>query len=142
MKRAGRLLLVWMLIGLFALSYGSSASAQQPEAQETGAVDANGFPVKAPPGWNQKHWDVTLRYCNHIAQKARAHQPTDEGELAGSGVCKSLSVDFLNPQKGPLPGSYLSPDRPHPAPSSGSPDSPQSENVGSNLSLLPARKRR
>jgi len=101
---AGRLVLVSMQIGLFALSYGS-AFAQQPAAQATVVLRPDGFPAKAPVGWTQKHWDETLGACDRITAKARAHQALDKGEFSDSQVCSSLSVEFLNPQKGPLPGS-------------------------------------
>jgi hypothetical protein len=130
-------LLVTIVSMILPLTVTSLASAQQPAPQATGAVDSNGFPLKAPPGWNQKHWDDTLRFCRHIVEKARAHQALDEGEIAGSGICTSLSVDFFSPQ-GPPPGSYISPDRPHSAPSPTSLGSPQSENTASNLSVLSA----
>jgi hypothetical protein len=103
-------LLVAVVSMIVPLTVASPASAQQPAAQATGAVDSNGFPLKAPPGWNQKNWDKTLRFCRDIVKKARAHQELDMGEISGSGTCTSLSVEFLNPQKGPLPGSYISPD--------------------------------
>jgi hypothetical protein len=130
-------LLVTIVSMILPLTVTSLASAQQPAPQATGAVDSNGFPLKAPPGWNQKHWDDTLRFCRHIVEKARAHQALDEGEIAGSGICTSLSVDFFSPQ-GPPPGSYISPDRPHSAPSPTSLGSPRSENTASNLSVLSA----
>jgi hypothetical protein len=149
MMRARGMVLVCLLIGLLALSYGS-AFAQQPAAQTTVALRPDGFPVKAPGGWNQQHWDETLAACDRITDKARAHRPLDKTEFVESQSCSSLSIEFLNPQKGPLRGSFISPDRPHSgsfispdrprphsAPSSGFPDSPQSENGGSNLSLLP-----
>jgi hypothetical protein len=109
-------LLVTIVSMIVPLTVVSLASAQQPAPQATGAVDSNGFPLKAPKGWNQKHWDETLQSCRNIAEKARANQPLDEGEIAASGMCASLSVEFFSPQ-GPPPGSYISPDRPHPAPS-------------------------
>ncbi len=104
-------LLVTIVSMIVPLTVVSLASAQQPAPQATGAVDSDGFPLKAPPGWNQKHWDETLQYCRNIAKKGRANQPLDKGEIAGSGMCASLSVQFFGPQ-GPPPGSYISPDRP------------------------------
>jgi hypothetical protein len=130
-------LLVTIVSMIVPLTVVSLASAQQPAPQATGAVDSNGFPLKAPPGWNQKQWDENLQYCRNIAEKARANQPLDKGEIAGSGMCASLSVEFFSPQ-GPPPGSYISPDRPHSAPSPTSLGSPQSENTASNLSVLSA----
>ena len=117
-------LLVTIVSMIVAASMASLASAQQPAAQATSAVDSNGFPLKAPPGWNQKHWDKTLRFCRDIVKKARAHQELSTGEISGSGICTSLSVEFLNPQKGPLPGSYISPDRPAPLPLQDHPTTP------------------
>src|ERR1700756_2284157 len=64
-------LLITSISIIVPLTIASLASAQQPSAQATGAVDSNGFPLKAPPGWNQKHWDKTLRFCRDIVKKAR-----------------------------------------------------------------------
>jgi hypothetical protein len=88
----------------------NSVPAQQPAPQATSAVDSNGFPLKAPPGWNQKQWDDTLQSCRHIVTKASAHQSLDPAEFSQSQVCSSLSIEVLmNAHRLPAPGAYLSP---------------------------------
>ena len=116
-------LLVTIVSLIVAASMASLASAQQPAAQAKGALRPDGFPVKAPAGWTQKFWDETLGFCDRIAQKARSHKELEEGEIAGSGTCTSLSVEFFSPQ-GPAPGAYISPDRPAPLPLRDHPTTP------------------
>jgi hypothetical protein len=103
-------LLVTIISMIVAASMASLASAQQPAPQATSAVDSNGFPLKAPPGWDQKQWDDTLQSCRHIVKKARAHESLDRGEFSQSQVCSSLSIEVLmNAHRLPAPGAYLSP---------------------------------
>jgi hypothetical protein len=85
------------------------ASAQQSAFETKTASNPSGFPLKSPLGWDQKQWDSIRESCNHIARKARAHQPLDKAERGGSGTCMSVSIELMNAHSTPAPGAYQSP---------------------------------
>lgn len=98
------------IASMFALpTVASLARAQQPIPTASPVPNFSGLPKQPPPGWDAKMWTGTREHCNQLGAKSRAHQPSSAAELSFAQTCAALSVELLNPRKGPIPGSYPNP---------------------------------
>jgi hypothetical protein len=90
-----------VLFAMVAVLIGANAGAQQPQATPTSVSTPSRFPENAPPGWDQKKWNHITKACYQIAEKARSHKPLSPSEFEESGICTSLSAEFLTPNSPP-----------------------------------------